>query len=100
MNRKQLNETSSTASLIGISSTTLRYLNPTSSIQTHINGNQPTVNSGTDLALNSVNGISSTTLSYLNPTSSIQTHINGNQPTVTSGTDLALNSLKGISSTT
>jgi hypothetical protein len=85
-----------------VTSTTLGYLDATSSIQTQLNGKEPSIttlgiskggtNSSTALTNDKViisnagaiveSAVTTTTLGYLDATSSIQTQLNGKEPTI------------------
>ena len=77
-----------------ISDVELSYLDGVSSnLQTQLNSKQATINSSSNLTVNSLNSISSTTLGYIDPTSSIQTQLNSKQASLTSSSALTIGSV-------
>ena len=58
------------------------YLDATSSVQTQLNSKQPALNSSSVVTVASLNGISSSTLAYMDATSSVQTQLNSKQATL------------------
>lgn len=104
--RVVVSDSSGKVAASSVTSTTLGYLDATSSIQTQLNALQPTITGGATSITSSnltasralvsdgsgkvaVSSVTSTTLGYLDATSSVQTQIDGKQKkeTITNDTD-------------
>ena len=98
-----VSDSSGKVSASSVSSTTLGYLDATSSVQTQLNAKQATITgaattiTSSDLTASkalvsdasgkvAASSVSSTTLGYLDATSSVQTQLNAKEPSITAGT--------------